>query len=113
MLYEVGRDRPNNDGHTGCGRIFVGIQLVVVWWEGTQLIRLNVGKRLCLNSSIFEIWEESSLGYMVVCWVALLDKFGTSYLRPNLLHMEKLVHFLYFFFCFLGGVMGLPLLMPP
>jgi hypothetical protein len=50
---------------------------------------------------------------MVVCWVALLDKFGTSYLRPNLLHMEKLVHFLYFFFCFLGGVMGLPLLMPP
>jgi hypothetical protein len=27
--------------------------------------------------------------------------------------MEKLVFLLYFFFCFRGGVMGLPVLVPP
>lgn len=35
------------------------------------------------------------------------------YRRPNLLHMEKLVLIPYFFFCFRGGVMGLPELEPP
>lgn len=36
-----------------------------------------------------------------------------SYLRPNLLHTRRFGWYNYFFFCFLGGVMGLPVLMPP
>lgn len=36
------------------------------------------------------------------------------YLRPNLLHTESTCWYIYFlFFCFRGGVTGLPVLMPP
>lgn len=44
---------------------------------------------------------------------AFVENVGMRYFRPNLLHKGSLGWHVYFFFCFLGGVMGLPVFMPP
>ena len=45
----------------------------------------------------------------VEAWVTRKE----GYFRPNLLHTGSLRWHIYFFFCFLGGVIGLPVVMPP
>ena len=87
----------------------------------SMITKLPVAVVGVCSPTSFDTWGPFRMSFVVakLCGLAYggccgIHIAGIFYRRPNLLHMEKRkARTNSYFFCFRGGVMGLPKLMPP